>query len=99
MKAKRKPILVRRGNITVRIYPYPKNGATYYNVADYSSGKRMFLGFSELKRAKTEAALIATRMSTGDQDVLELRSADRAAYLRASQLLRPTEVPLESAIA
>jgi hypothetical protein len=38
-------------------------------------------------------------MVTGDQDALQLRSADRAAYLRATQLLRPTEVPLESAIA
>jgi hypothetical protein len=28
MKAKRKPILVRRGNIIVRIYPYPKNGVS-----------------------------------------------------------------------
>src|SRR2546430_208692 len=99
MKAKRKPILARRGNINVRIYPYPKNGATYYNVADYSSAKRVFVGFSELKKARTEAALIATRMATGDQDVLQLRSADRAAYLRATQLLRPTGVPLESAIA
>ena len=99
MKAKRKPILVKRGNVTVRIYPYLKNGAPYYHVADYSSGKRVFRGFSEPKLARTEAALIATRMSIGDQDVLELRSADRAAYLRATQLLRPTGTPLESAIA
>ncbi len=71
MKAKRNTVLVKRGNVTVRIYPYLKNGAPYYHVADYSSGKRVFRGFSELTKAKTEAALIATRMNTGDHDELE----------------------------
>ena len=92
-------MLVKRGNITVRIYPYDKHGATYFNVADYSSGKRVFLGFSDLQKAKCEAELIAARMTTGDKDVLQLRSSDRAAYLRAVQLLAPSGVPLESAVA
>lgn len=99
MKARSSAVLVKRGNVTVRIYPYQKNGATYFNVADYSSGKRAFLGFPDLKKAKCEAELIAARMATGDQDVLQLRSADRAAYMRAVQLLAPSGVPLESAVA
>ncbi len=98
-KQKGEAIIVKRGNITVRIYPYQKNGATYYNVADYSSGKRVFVGFSKLNEAKCEAALIASRMATGERDVLELKSADRAAYLRATQILGPTGVPLETAVA
>jgi len=99
VKTNSSAVLVKRGNITVRIYPYDKNGATYFNVADYSSGKRVFLGFSDLQKAKCEAELIAARMTTGDKDVLQLRSSDRAAYLRAVQLLAPSGVPLESAVA
>jgi integrase len=99
VKTNSSAVLVKRGNITVRIYPYEKNGATYFNVADYSSGKRVFLGFSDLQKAKCEAELIAARMTTGDNDVLQLRSSDRAAYLRAVQLLAPSGVPLESAVA
>lgn len=99
MKTKSAAVSVKRWNITVRIYPYQKNGATYYNVADYSSGKRIFVGFSDLQKAKCEAELIAARMATGDKDVLQLRSSDRAAYMRAVQLLAPIGVPLESAVA
>jgi integrase len=99
MKTRSSAVLVKRGNMTVRIYPYQKNGATYFNVADYSSGKRRFLGFADLQKAKCEAELIAARMATGDKDVLQLRSSDRAAYLRAVQLLAPSGVPLESAVA
>lgn len=99
MKTKRAPVQVKRGNIIVRIYPYQKNGASYYNVADYSSGKRAFRGFSDLQKAKFEAGLIAARMATGDQDVLRLRSSDREAYLQAIDLLAPIGVLLESAIA
>ena len=99
MKAKSTAVLVKRGNVTVRIYPYEKNGATYFHVADHSSGKRVFLGFSDLRKAKCQAELIAARMATGDKDVLQLRSSDRAAYLRAIQLLAPSGVPLESAVA
>jgi integrase len=99
MKVRSSAVLVKRGNITVRTYRYQKNGATYFNVADYSSGKRVFLGFPDLKKAKCEAELIAARMATGDQDVLQLRSSDRAAYMRAVQLLAPSGVPLESAVA
>lgn len=99
MKTKSSAVLVKRGNITVRIYPYQKNGSTYFNVADYSSGKRVFLGFPDLQKAKCEAELIAARMTTGDKDVLQLRSSDRAAYMRAIQLLAPSGVPLESAVA
>lgn len=99
MRTKSSAVLVKRGNITVRIYPYQKKGETYFHVADYSSGKRVFLGFSDLQKAKCEAELIVARMATGDKDVLELRSSDRAAYLRAIQLLAPSGVPLESAVA
>jgi hypothetical protein len=50
MKTRSSAVLVKRGNITVRIYHYQKNGATYFNIADYSSGKRRFIGFSDLQR-------------------------------------------------
>jgi len=43
----------------------------------------------ELQQAKAEAEAVAIRLSSTDADVLMLTSADRAAYLRARQLLDP----------
>jgi integrase len=86
-----------KGNATVRIYRYSNKGYDEFKVADWSSGKRVFHTCATLKDAETKAEEIADRLNGGDVDVLELRSSDRAAYLRAVQLLKPSGVPLESA--
>lgn len=95
---KPKVVLVKRGYVTVKIYERVVSGNTYHVVADYSSGTRKFRTFKSPKEARLEAELIATRMSVSDRDVLELRSEDRAAYLRAKSLLASSGVAIESAV-
>ncbi|MBI4664142.1 MAG: hypothetical protein HY735_35545, partial [Verrucomicrobia bacterium] len=98
MQPKHKPITVKRGCVTVKIYR-TKSALGYqsFQIADYSSGARKLRAFADLAQAKREAGLIADRMSQGDLDVLSLRSEDRAAYLRAVEALRGTGTPLEVA--
>ncbi|MBM3840279.1 MAG: hypothetical protein FJ398_20405 [Verrucomicrobia bacterium] len=98
MISKNKPITIKRGFVTVKIYRTRSAlGYESFQMADYSSGRRKIRTFSDLLEAKKEAGLIADRMSHGDLDVLTLRSEDRAAYLRAVEALRGTGFPLEVA--
>lgn len=97
MGRRKKPVRVKRGNVTVRIYHVKTHGSDSYQVADYSGGTRKLRSFATMSAARKEAELIARRLSKGDGDVLALRSADRAAYLRAIEVLRPTGVPIELA--
>jgi hypothetical protein len=53
--------------------------------------------FSDLELAVTEAEIIANKLSTGELDVLTLKSEDRFAYVRAVEALKPMGVPLEIA--
>lgn len=90
-----KPIAVRRSGISVRVYPRQRGELTHFQVADYSSGKRRLVAFPTVAEAKAHAELVATRLASPDRAVLELKSSDRAAYMRATQLLAPLKVPLE----
>ena len=99
MRSDPESIIVKRNGISVRIYPRIRSGTTYYQVSDYSSGKRRLVGFSSLAQAKLQAELIASKLTSPDHSVLQLRTSDRAAYLRAKQLLDPTGIPLEVAVA
>jgi integrase len=94
-KSSLKPILVRRSGLSVRIYPRTRGDLIHFQVADYSSGKRRLVAFPTLAEAKTHAELVATRLASPDRAVLELKTSDRAAYLRAAQLIAPLKVPLE----
>ncbi|HNQ90685.1 MAG TPA: tyrosine-type recombinase/integrase [Verrucomicrobiota bacterium] len=95
------PVEVRRGGASVKVYQNrsTKGGVVYigYAVADYSSGKRKFLYFSDLSKAKEKAGELADRMGSAERDVLTLTSADRASYLRALEILKPSGVALEIA--
>jgi integrase len=55
--------------------------------------------FSTLQAAKDEANVVVNRLGNSDVDVLTLTSADRAAYLRARQLLDPFGLGIETAAA
>ena len=50
-------------------------------------------------RRPSEAEVAACQMTNGDLDVLTLTSADRAAYLRARQLLDPLGIGIEAGAA
>ena len=81
------PFEVKRGSVSVKIYRTPTNGCDSYTLAYYQDGARKRPTFSTFQAANDEAEVVATRLGNADADVLTLASADRAAYLRARQLL------------
>jgi integrase len=91
------PKVIKRGHTTVKIYLTPVKGYPQYTVVHYFGGQRQRRMFSNLELALTEAETIATKLSAGELDVLQLRNEDRLAYTRAVEALRPTGVPLEMA--
>ena len=94
------PYVVKRGSVKVTIYyGVNKRGYRSFTLAYYQDGVRKRPVFSNFKEAKKEAIFVAERMGSQDADVLELKSADRAAYQRARQLLDPIGVGVEMAAA
>src|ERR1700730_10378201 len=91
------PAIVKRGHTLVKIYRTPSNGCEQFTVVYYIGAKRQRKTFSDLELAVTEAEIIANKLSTGELDVLTLKSEDRFAYVRALEALKPTGVPLEIA--
>ena len=90
-------MMVRRGNTIVKIYRTPTKGCDSYTVVHYLGDKRQRKTFANLELAVTEAEMVATKLSTGQLDVLMLTSNDRFAFMRAVEALKPTGVPLEIA--
>ena len=107
MKAKlasvpRKPVEIKRGNVTVKIYSganrvadkvYPQFTLVYYD-----GSQRKKVRFADLGEAKREAELVATKLANRENEVLRLTSTDRAVYVQAVTLLRPLDVPLNVAV-
>jgi len=60
-------------------------------------GKRVQIGRASLDDAKAVALDACHRIASGQQHVLELRSSDRMAYLRATEALAHLNVPIDSA--
>ncbi len=93
------PFVVKRGSVAVKIYYTPSRGCDSYTLSYWQDGVRKRPTFSDFGKAKWEAEAVASRLGSGDLDVLTLKSADRAAYLRAQQLLSPLGVAIETAAA
>ena len=93
------PQIVKRGSVTVKIYRTPSHGCDSFTLSYYQDGVRKRPTFPTYKQAKVEAEAVASRLGNTDADILTLTSADRAAYLRARQILDAVGVPLEAAAA
>ena len=91
------PITVKRGHTTVKIYRTPSRGCDAYTVSYYLGDQRVRKTFADLGLATTEAETVATKLSTGEVNVLTLTSGDRLSYVRAIEALKPTGVSLEMA--
>jgi integrase len=91
------PFSVKRGSVEVKIYRTPSHDCDRYTISYYQDGARKRPSFSTFEEAKSEAETVAGRLASTDADVLVLRSADRAAYQRARQLLDPHGVAIETA--
>lgn len=93
------PHEVRRGSVTVKIYRTPTRGCDSYTLSYWQDGRRKRPTFSDFPRAKREAEMVARQLASAESGLLELTSADRSAYLRALQLLKPSGTPIEVAAA
>lgn len=110
-RKRRKPEIVKLGNIAVKIYrrdkPHKreKDGSvemvTYrvWEVEDYTAGRRLLVSFSDHAEAIKKANKIAERLSTGQVTAAQMTNAEAASYGRAVELLKETGVPLELAAA
>ena len=93
------PYEVKRGSVSINIYRTPSHGCDSYTLSYYQDGARRRPTFPTFEKAKAEAERVAGRLAATDADVLTLSSADRAAYLRARQVLDPVGMPIEAAAA
>ncbi|MBU6399566.1 MAG: hypothetical protein KGS61_04560 [Verrucomicrobia bacterium] len=96
------PIKIKRGNVTVKIYAgkHRVNDTDYrqYSVVYYQGLQRRKRRFADLTAAKQEAELIASKLASGEPEVLRLGSIDRAIYIQALEQLEPVQVPLNLAV-
>jgi integrase len=92
------PLEIKRGNAAVNIYRLKNRGYVEYRLAWYGpDGKRQVKSYSDLQKAKDEAASKANELSRGEIVSLDLTGADRLAYIRAVETLKPFGIPLEIA--
>jgi integrase len=93
------PYTYSRYSVSVKIYKTPRQDYEAYTLIYYQDGERKRRLFSTFEAALKEAEEVANLLGSKDVDVLELRSADRASYRRARELLDPLGVGLEVAAA
>ena len=93
------------GNVAVAIYRREKfhkpTGKRYqvFEVADYSTGVRRLLSFSDPEEATQEAERIGLLIANGETTGASMKNREAASYGRAVELLRGLDVPLELAAA
>ena len=86
-------------SVSVKIYKTPRQDYDAYTLIYYQDAIRKRVLFSTVEAALEEADDVVKLLGSKDVDVLELRSADRAAYKRARELLDPLGVSIEVAAA
>jgi integrase len=94
----RKPIVVKVGSASVKIYQGKSRGYNLFTVVYYAGDRRKRETFAKLQDAKDRAAEIARAIQNGRLAVLELTNADREGYVGAVQLLKPLGIPLHAAV-
>jgi integrase len=85
------------GSIRIPYAEYKRGRYTYFTLFYYDSGRRRLETRSTHAAAKTRASEIAERISRGELQMLRLKEADRASYLRSLDLIAPTKKSLELA--
>src|ERR1035441_10784067 len=86
-------------SVSVKIYKTPRQDYDAYTLIYYQDAIRKRVLFSTVEAALEEADDVVKLLGSKDVDVLELRSADRAAYKRAREVLDPLGVSIEGAAA
>ena len=68
-----KPIHVKQGAVTVKVYVTNNAGYTEFKVVDYSTGHRRFHSFADETDARKKAKEIAAALTRGEANILTLR--------------------------
>jgi len=74
-------------SVSVKIYKTPRDGYDAFTLAYYQDGQRRRVLCNTFESAVEEADDVVKLLGSKDVDVLELRSADKAAYRRAREVL------------
>jgi hypothetical protein len=91
------PIRVKVGHTIVNTNKTQSNGCDQFVVTHHLGTKRVRKVFADLDLAQTATETVATNLSRGELDVVELRNEDRLSYVRPKAALAPTGVPPEMA--
>jgi len=86
-------------SVSVKIYKTPRQDYDAFTLIYYQDGTRKRVLFSTFEAALQEGEEVVKLLGSKNVDVLELRSADKAVYRRARELLDPLGVSLEVAAA
>src|SRR5690242_8023088 len=92
------PLRVTNGSSCVSIYRIKSRGSFCYQMTYYIGGERRRRTFADLEKAKLEANQIAGKIKTGITKALDLKGYQREAYVAAVQCLKPSRIPLVSAV-
>jgi integrase len=84
-----------KSSVSVKIYKTPREDYDAFTVVYYKDGSRKRVLFSTFEAALKEAEAAATLLGSASGDVLELKSADRASYLRSKEFSDKAGIPLE----
>jgi len=90
---------VQVGSAVARVYFTPSGERELFTVSYWVDGKRKRSVLATLEKAIAEAKKAGTELTKGNLGAAELSNAERAASLRALQLLAPVGVSLELAAA
>ena len=71
------PKVVERGHSVVKIYRTPSNGCDQFTNVYYLGDKRVRKTFADYGKAFTDAETVATKLSQGELNVVELKGEDR----------------------
>jgi integrase len=108
---RRKPEVVKVGNIAVKIYRRDKRHKLkdkegkptgevveyrVYEVEDFTTGRRRLHSFSDHEKAEKKANKIAEQLNTGKTVAAAMTDAQAASYGRGVELIRPTGATLET---
>jgi integrase len=84
-------------SVTFKIYKTPRESYDAFTLIYYQEGLRKRVLKNTFEAALAEANEVAKLLGSKDVDVLQLHSADRAAYKRAREVLDPLGISIEVA--
>lgn len=98
--ARGKPAVVSVGAFSARIYSTPVRGTERFTLSwqDPARGRRRET-FADFESAKRRAESVATSLQRGDAEAAGFTGSDRARFAAIIEIVRPTGVPVEIAVA